>query len=549
MLSNTVRPRRSLRSANSNPFHQVRTQEYQRDQALTKLGAAEEQVLPSYFVPTLQSICADLLAKNFTTMPEVDQLQEEEPALYAMIVERLPVSESELPLRVSVPRVRDEAYWKRCCETRWSLGQLSKMSGERLVGKEYGWKRLFLEHVLSDFIMSLRSGRTGVTPSTTRSLRGAYGELPIDTNHDATEAMLSEEDARALSELCAVCRDYVHTIELPCQYSHLNLFENLFAKLPGILSFRLTYGASDAGVSYDRAMSGFTAQDADSVRYLLRKYSALERLRLPSNRLRGEHVMAICAGLVDNTTLRVLDLSSNAVDDAAVEGLSLLLCRPDFALEELLLGDNAIRGAGTRALVTALRVNKTLRVLQLNQNRIPDDAGAELVRALPHQPTLTELHLGGNRLGTETVHALRDTLPQLQTLLSLDLSGNGYMGAPEGRVEPAGSAAGLPGLTSTTGVGSASTSVLLTLAPTVSPAKEENSQLLVEAVRENTSLRKMDVRYCNLCEPQVATINSIVEARVSASRVAQVAAQESALRAKTATLVEQRVTRSRGLTQ
>ncbi|CAJ1987881.1 Leucine Rich repeat-containing protein [Leishmania donovani] len=440
-------------------FHQMRMQEQLRNHAIKDFDATEQQVSPSYFVASLRELCAQRLADSFAECAEVDALREEQPDLYAMVLERLPTQpDTMLPLRITVPRIIDEKYWQRCCKARWPLGQLSRMAkGQRLLEKEYGWKRLFLEQVLSDFLMALGSGSnagdgngsllppgvmtvvTGealaVSQKGITSLASAAATCtPRDADTSLFDLSLDDEAIAALRELCAICRDYVHTVDLPCQLVHFRPYEHLFAHVPGILSFRLTFGVANRGVRVSVTdMIGFRDEDAQLIQQLLRHYAALESLRLPLNRLENRHVQMIAAGLESSTTLRVLDFSQNSLTDAAVvEAVSLLLCRPDFPLEELYLADNQLADKAAAALAEALRFNKTLHVLHLQQNCIGDAAGgALLVRSLAVHPTLADVNLGSNRFGTSTAEALSEVLPQLTQLRMLCLSGNSQLAGEE----------------------------------------------------------------------------------------------------------------------
>ncbi|TPP55076.1 Leucine Rich repeat family protein [Leishmania donovani] len=419
-------------------FHQMRMQEQLRNHAIKDFDATEQQVSPSYFVASLQELCAQRLADSFAECAEVDALREEQPDLYAMVLERLPTQpDTMLPLRITVPRIIDEKYWQRCCKARWPLGQLSRMTkGQRLLEKEYGWKRLFLEQVLSDFLMALGSGSnagdgngsllppgvmtvvTGealaVSQKGITSLASAAATCtPRDADTSLFDLSLDDEAIAALRELCAICRDYVHTVDLPCQLVHFRPYEHLLHTVTDMIGFR--------------------DEDAQLIQQLLRHYAALESLRLPLNRLENRHVQMIAAGLASSTTLRVLDFSQNSLTDAAVvEAVSLLLCRPDFPLEELYLADNQLADKAAAALAEALRFNKTLHVLHLQQNCIGDAAGgALLVRSLAVHPTLADVNLGSNRFGTSTAEALSEVLPQLTQLRMLCLSGNSQLAGEE----------------------------------------------------------------------------------------------------------------------
>eukprot|EP00796_Vickermania_ingenoplastis_P011097 gene11097-7724_t len=521
----------------TNDFHQVRLSEYRRDHAITEQSAAEDQVPVSYFVPTLQSICADLLAKNFNTMPDIDVLKTEHPKLFEMIVSRVPTEEEAVPLSVSVPRIEDETYWKRACEARWSLGQISKFAKERLVGKETGWKELFLEHSLCDYLLSLRSGygQAHGGASELRAARGAEVQLR-DDDDDNVDVGISEEEANQLAQLCQICKDYVHRIDLPCQYSHIKLYDHLFSKLPEVYELRLSYGSSNAGIGFHRRMIGFSDDDARAISSLLARYHNLQSLRLPSNRLSTLQVNCICSTLVENRNLRVLDLSNNALNDEAIQTVAIIISQAELPMEELYLQNNNIRGAGALALAEALEMNKSLRILQLQQNRIPDsEGGPELLNALGVHPSLAELHLGSNCIGPKCVEALHDVLPKLTALTVLNVSGNRHLG---------GSAVDTMNITIDTEGSS-------TFSPKSYGSVNERSpgKMLIEALEANSSLRQVDVRMCGFPVEEVAQMEKIIYERVRKLEKLATIEKENEMKEQIRILVDEKITRTRGQNQ
>ena len=47
---------------------------------------------------------------------------------------------TDLPLVVTARLVDDDDYWRRCCQARWSVGDVSRHGGR--------WKRMFFERNL-----------------------------------------------------------------------------------------------------------------------------------------------------------------------------------------------------------------------------------------------------------------------------------------------------------------------------------------------------------------------------------------------------------------
>ncbi|ORC87760.1 leucine-rich protein [Trypanosoma theileri] len=434
-------------------FHQVRLQEHIRDlESTLHSTVTEHQAQKSYFVPTLVSLCADVIAGNFATLTAADSLHESHRKLYDMVIERLP---TDIPLSVSVPRVTYDSYWRRCCEARWSFGQLSERTCGRLVPPENGgWKQFYLEHVLSDFLSGLRSPE------------------------------IDDEEGQELDRLCSMCRDYVYDLELPCQVTRFDLYEHLLSRLPHLLHLRLTFGVNNVGTDFDGWMIGFGEADALNVRHALNRYPKLRSLGLPNNRLNSPLLKKILGGLVRNTTITVLDLSSNRIDDDGAQQLALLLCKPDLPLEELYLHDNHIRGEGAVALGEALTMNTTLRVLNLRLNRIPDESGGvALVNGLASHSTLEVVDLSHNVLGDATARALADVLPKQRTLLSLNIAGNKALGV-------------------------------------------HTSELLLQALRENTTLRFFDARGSGVEPECLAAMERHVQDGVQALKSHEVEVKE-----------------------
>ncbi|KAF8290208.1 leucine-rich protein [Trypanosoma cruzi] len=466
---------KSKKTVQKSEFHHVRVQGRQREVEfpVSPLSAGSQQGRwgkDSYFVPKLVTLCAEIIAANFAQLPEADGLREEHPKLYNDVIERLP---TDLPFSVTVPRVRSDEYWRRCCEARWSFGQLGERScGKLLPPKREGWKQFFLERVLSDFLTALR--------------------LPEMTT----------EEAEALDNLCLVCREYVYTLDLACQVTRFALYESLLSRMPHLEDIRLTIGVKNAGTSFEWEMMGFGESDALNLRRALMRYPPLRYLRLPNNRLNSSLLKGILGGLVHNTSIVVLDFSSNRIDDEGARQLALLLCKPELPLEELYLNDNHIRSEGATALGEALTMNKRLRVLNLRLNRIPDGTGGVAIfNGLATHTTLEVLDLAHNLLGDETARTLAEVLPKQESLLSLNIAGNKALGL-------------------------------------------ETSQVLLQAVKKNTTLCFFDTRGSGVAEDCMAAMEGKVRDVVRAIKRQELAMKEELQREKIRQEVEAKLAKT-----
>lgn len=79
---------------------------------------------------------------------------------------------------------------------------------------------------------------------------------------------------------------------------------------------------------------------------------------------------ALAVALAVNSSLKVLNLTGNAVGDEGAMVLAQTLGASDTPLEELYLGDNAIGVEGVMEILAALKHNRTLRILDLSKNKI-----------------------------------------------------------------------------------------------------------------------------------------------------------------------------------
>ena len=188
--------------------------------------------------------------------------------------------------------------------------------------------------------------------------------------------------------------------------------------------------------------------DATSLGDMLSKNNALLELRLCHNRLDHKASVALCNGLKDNMTLRILDLTGNGMDDNCINEVSRGLCRHssvqflclDFntftsrgvaaiatmlqnnsILRELHLFGNHIDAEGARFLAQGLTKNCRLSCLILSFNNIGSTGAAYLAEALVVNKSLSKLWLPANQLGNAGIIAFAERLPQMLGLTHLNL--------------------------------------------------------------------------------------------------------------------------------
>lgn len=343
-----------------------------------------------YFVPSLGELCAQALANNFADIRGIDAISDRQQ--YDLIIDQVP---TDLPLEVAVPRISSESYWKSCCEARFSLGQLPDVTKTDCITPpaKGGWRRVYLERDLEEFMMGLKINFTG-------------------------------KDEEALQQKLALYGQHIYSLKLFRQRAHFDVAD-LFAKIPRLESFSVSYGVLNAKDAASPDMIGMKQQDALMFQSVLRTSQSLTSLALRECSMDDALGLAICSGLVKNKVLSHLDLSHNRLGDDTAHAVALLLFNGE-SLKEIRLTNNNIRDRGATSLSEALAVNNSLRLLDLRLNRIEDAGGEALMSALATNSSLLSLDVSANHLGPDAARAARDSLPSNRTLAVLNLSSNAF---------------------------------------------------------------------------------------------------------------------------
>ena len=94
-------------------------------------------------------------------------------------------------------------------------------------------------------------------------------------------------------------------------------------------------------------------------------------------------------------------------------------------LTHLNLGDNVIKYEGSRYLAQALKVNSSLRVVNLKLNRIDDKGGSKLcIDLMNNNNTIQDINLSSNSLGHMFAESLAELLKINKSIRKIDISCN-----------------------------------------------------------------------------------------------------------------------------
>jgi hypothetical protein len=128
----------------------------------------------------------------------------------------------------------------------------------------------------------------------------------------------------------------------------------------------------------------------------------LQKLSIQKHKLRDDGVYIIMEHLLENNTLKVLDLNSNEISFKGCEAISKYLKSPNCSLEALHISNNKVSDYGAKALSQAIAQNKSLVHIDLTYNDIKDFGLTFLAQSLFHNgSTLMSFKVFGNHFGQE----------------------------------------------------------------------------------------------------------------------------------------------------
>lgn len=175
------------------------------------------------------------------------------------VLEKLP---STLPLNITANLISDEGYWKRCCQSRWTVCDAS----------DYGnsWKRMFferhLENTIEHFIPDVTDNtsvlelvplcRDYVKRLRISQLLPPVKEPPMFEDSDGTDSVSD-----------------VYTKE--SSVDHFD-FRILLDKLNNLEELQLFYGVKNCGMNFEWNLFQFTLRDCQSLAETVKSCKSLK---------------------------------------------------------------------------------------------------------------------------------------------------------------------------------------------------------------------------------------------------------------------------------
>lgn len=128
-------------------------------------------------------------------------------------------------------------------------------------------------------------------------------------------------------------------------------------------------------------------------------------LDLRGNNIQAKGALALANGIKLNRSLRSLNLKWNAIgrDPTGVSGLCDVL-KSNLTIGHIDLRNNRVNNVGAKHIGQMLTANTTITHLDLSWNDIGVDGGIALLDGLKHNTTLIDCQLSGSKVGEETLH-------------------------------------------------------------------------------------------------------------------------------------------------
>lgn len=159
--------------------------------------------------------------------------------------------------------------------------------------------------------------------------------------------------------------------------------------------------ASTLSLAYASISDDGVAETAKFVR----DNSFVKYLDLRGNNIQAKGAIALANGIKLNRSLRSLNLKWNAVgrDPSGVGALCDAL-KSNLTIGHVDLRNNRINNIGAKHIAEMLKANTTITHLDLSWNDLGVDGGIALLDGMKRNQTLIDCQLSGSKVGEETLH-------------------------------------------------------------------------------------------------------------------------------------------------
>ena len=162
---------------------------------------------------------------------------------------------------------------------------------------------------------------------------------------------------------------------------------------------------------------------ADQVSVLFPRVLSIENLKildLSCNHLHND-IIKVAMALKLTRTIEVLNLTKNNIPHNAAAAIGVIISS-NTSLREFHIGENKLKSSITVILESLCKIS-SLQILELNDNEIPEEAGEAISSVILSNRKLEKLVLSNNNIGKGSLHVAK-ALQKLNSLQVLGLSNN-----------------------------------------------------------------------------------------------------------------------------
>ena len=218
------------------------------------------------------------------------------------------------------------------------------------------------------------------------------------------------------------------------------------------------------------------------------------RLKMSHQGLGTKGMQAMAKTLKKNTSINIVELRDNCMDEAGIKILASIL-KENLYITDLDISENIMYDTGLVELIGALKSSKIIKHLKMSQTGLKDRHATVISDLIKENSHMKKLVLSKNELGSAAGVVIGDALALNNTISHLDLSWNHIRN--EGAVSIGQSLKGNTSLTS--------------LALAWNGFADKGTEAISRALSTNDSLEEMDLSYNRVCEKGAAAISDALK--------------------------------------
>ena len=173
----------------------------------------------------------------------------------------------------------------------------------------------------------------------------------------------------------------------------------------------------------DMSDNAIGTDGAKAIANSLAMNSSLEVLNMNNNSITQNGAIAIADYLAKNASLEMLKIDGNCIGSVGARAIANSL-EQNTTLNILCMNDNAICPNGATAVAEMIQKNTSLEFLDISNNSIDDSGTTQIANSLTHNASLWELHMNNNFIGKDGAKAIAANLSNNRKLRSLAIADN-----------------------------------------------------------------------------------------------------------------------------